>query len=244
MPEALTTTFTPPSQCTTDVWYVGEFLLGGENYSTCLPTSFKPASDFFYSPGLHCPYGYTTACTRSTDGTSVATCCPNRLLLVLDSGLHFKMPVSTRMITALEPSKPAETLICDAAGGVNAYSVQLRFQASDLVTTTFTPSETSAATSRPTNSTPDSTHPTNIAAPSSSSGPSSLASSSLPIGAKTGIGVGVGLGAALVGAMIFLSWTIRKNMRQKAALAGYVFEPHRHSGYDLPEHTPNRRGGR
>ncbi|KAF2105464.1 hypothetical protein BDV96DRAFT_608228 [Lophiotrema nucula] len=86
----LTTTFVPPLQCTKDTWWVDDveagayFLLGGKSYSSCLPPSFTPNPGFFYTPGLHCPQGYETACssieTLGPETGTVVTCCPSSIL--------------------------------------------------------------------------------------------------------------------------------------------------------------------
>jgi hypothetical protein len=96
----LTTVFTPPAECFTDIaWYspygygetssynVGIGPLSGPGCSPCwmgLPSSsscFPPGWDVsaIYSPGK-CPMGYTVACSSvNSIGTlteTVATCCP------------------------------------------------------------------------------------------------------------------------------------------------------------------------
>ncbi|KAI1874092.1 uncharacterized protein JN550_002671 [Neoarthrinium moseri] len=90
---ALTTAFTPPSDCATaGLGYVINspldntstamyFLTTGAQNPTCFPSSKVPESTDYYSPGL-CPQGYTAACLTSTvlsrgNGfESIVTCCP------------------------------------------------------------------------------------------------------------------------------------------------------------------------
>ncbi|KGO46083.1 hypothetical protein PEX1_106110 [Penicillium expansum] len=98
-PPALTTTFTPPPSCTTDTWMIenlsgtdyytttvttgltGWWLnLGPTDWSTCLPSGYVQATDFYYSPGI-CPSGYWTAfqSAYTSNGEAAethATCCP------------------------------------------------------------------------------------------------------------------------------------------------------------------------
>lgn len=98
-PPALTTTFTPPPACTTDTWMIenlsgtdyytttvttgltGWWLnLGPTDWSTCFPSGYAQATDFYYSPGI-CPSGYWKAFqsvyTSSGDAAEThATCCP------------------------------------------------------------------------------------------------------------------------------------------------------------------------
>lgn len=95
----LTTVFSPAAACTTDTWYI-EYLSGTYHYDTaisatdagwwlsqgpkewssCFPSGYKAATDFYFSPGL-CPSGYTVASqsTDSLDGNveTRATCCPS-----------------------------------------------------------------------------------------------------------------------------------------------------------------------
>ena len=69
----LTTTFTPPAQCSssmgvTSLLPTGIIAQGPFNLQECYPSGYQPAS-IFYSPGV-CPSGYTPACSRSnTIGT-------------------------------------------------------------------------------------------------------------------------------------------------------------------------------
>ena len=49
--------------------------------SSCFPDKYQPEHGFYYSPGLECPSGYTTACTRWDTRTplkidAIFTCCP------------------------------------------------------------------------------------------------------------------------------------------------------------------------
>jgi hypothetical protein len=124
----LTTTFTPPAACTVAVGAergaVGGLLGGGDkdvawlgkacsrgkpvDDPSCWPETSKGAEAReaplhgwgFYSPGLHCPVGYATACSATggsgggsgwpvqfklRDGETAAGCCP-RSVRVASSG--------------------------------------------------------------------------------------------------------------------------------------------------------------
>ena len=98
-PPALTTTFTPSPSCTIDIYDVADTSAGcvagtvpvACHYyqlgvttpnSNCFPPGWSPSSTAFFSPGLVCPQGYTTACSSVTtvDGGAKetrATCCPS-----------------------------------------------------------------------------------------------------------------------------------------------------------------------
>lgn len=85
----LTTTFTPPPACTINVAgcatcavaYQGQECLtsiGAADATTCWPPTSAGASSVsppflgrgFYSPGLICPSGYTSACSATAGGSS------------------------------------------------------------------------------------------------------------------------------------------------------------------------------
>lgn len=116
----LTTTFTPPPECTVavgaasngladffgvggakDIAYLGQGCSRGKAFdaTTCWPGTSKGAEERdaplsgwgFYSPGLHCPVGYATACSATggsgggsgwpvqfklRDGETAVGCCP------------------------------------------------------------------------------------------------------------------------------------------------------------------------
>ncbi|KAH7383896.1 hypothetical protein BKA66DRAFT_463009 [Pyrenochaeta sp. MPI-SDFR-AT-0127] len=169
MPEPLTTTFTPPAGCTSDVWDgEGYYILGGTRHSTCMPTAFKPDAEpsFFYSPGLYCPAGYSTACSSSTaigsETETVITCCPSRYkcqertrsawdwesTLGCTSACLTEQPITILLVSSIH------TTVCAVGGGVNAYSVQLRYRAADLQ---ITSSSISLSTTPATNSLPTAT---------------------------------------------------------------------------------------
>ena len=94
-PPELTTIFTPPAGCLDpnniiDVWTTVcnygpascEYQLLGQppdSPKTCMPPSYNPSGNNYYSPGL-CPSGYVTACSSVNSIGSltetVATCCP------------------------------------------------------------------------------------------------------------------------------------------------------------------------
>ncbi|KAM7222497.1 hypothetical protein V8F06_001991 [Rhypophila decipiens] len=73
----LTTTFTPPLDCS------GIYETGGlavvDVQTSCLPSGFRTPEAAHFSPGIICPSGYWSAChnTRSHSLTTV-TCCPFR----------------------------------------------------------------------------------------------------------------------------------------------------------------------
>ncbi|CAI7615431.1 unnamed protein product [Penicillium manginii] len=84
----LTTTFSPPADCTTDSYHVLRSTssnyswwwtsLGTSDWSTCFPSGYQPTG--YFSPGV-CPEGYAPVdqtCISSDEETQ-ATCCPRNL---------------------------------------------------------------------------------------------------------------------------------------------------------------------
>lgn len=132
--------------------------------SNCLPSGPRPTlSSAFYSPGLYCPAGYSSACgTTLTVGTvteSRAICCPIFTASDLGSnlpdaqmlcqtstdypwyqtfGCTLSIPSSNgqamyaTIINSDEAIGTVTTIVPSSTGGLNAYSVQIRWQASDL----------------------------------------------------------------------------------------------------------------
>lgn len=90
---ALTTTFTPASSCTIDLYklqYPGitcalgtslipcEFFHLGvdSSASKCFPLGWSDSTAAYFSPGI-CPDGYTEACSSTVGAETRATCCPS-----------------------------------------------------------------------------------------------------------------------------------------------------------------------
>ncbi|KAF2805105.1 uncharacterized protein BDZ99DRAFT_524823 [Mytilinidion resinicola] len=221
MAEPLTTTFDPPSQCTQDVWWVddGGFELLGGTFSSCYPPNFTPTSVFYYSPGLYCPDGYSTACTSSGNAgdDTIVTCCPTSYtcqtapVWEIESTLGCRSAVTGSQTHTVKSTSGTRVNTWGPGAAINAYSVQLRFQASDLGITTSAP--TSAADSTTSSPTTISSSTTTSSTTSSSTATSGPSHGGLSTGAKAGISVGVVLGVALTAAIIFLALTIRKGGR-------------------------------
>jgi len=199
----LTTTFTPPASCLSQLYwsYEGAFQLGPG--TECIPSGPEPTLHSYFSPGLYCPESWTVACQSEVTLGAVtetrAQCCPRADGIESFSFSSF----SCNSVSAAESSSYKswyESLGCtmnlgtlasqgyvnvvatggtpyttsvlfDSDGGLNAYSVQIAWQASDLV------SETSALGSSITGSTATTTTSTSTqsqittAIPSASSDP-------------------------------------------------------------------------
>ncbi|KAH7176980.1 hypothetical protein EDB81DRAFT_773869 [Dactylonectria macrodidyma] len=86
-PPALTDTFTAPSTCYASIYGAQittltsvngiYFVLGDPSQvEQCLPSAVGTSTVPYFSPGLYCPHDWTTACSRTSDGQAIATCCP------------------------------------------------------------------------------------------------------------------------------------------------------------------------
>lgn len=159
---SLTTTFTPPSACSSDfsrIYFVSSdngwyFAQGPVSLGSCFPSGFGGQESEFYSPGL-CPSGYSTACSRLNHIGSVTetifTCCPTSLPYTcrttvsgkpggfggckseLSSGTTWTL-TSVYVLTSGSTSLVPTTT--GLVGAVGAHSIQVRVQSTDFVATT------------------------------------------------------------------------------------------------------------
>jgi hypothetical protein len=142
---ALTTTFTPPASCLSDVYLsdqsnIPAIILGNpQGTASCLPSGIDPLRTSFFSPGLYCPSGYTNACsTTVTIGSAKetqVTCCPLYGLTCqvssywpFDSsyGCGVKYSTDTEATVITSGSGSYYTTVTKMTGGydvLNAYSV-------------------------------------------------------------------------------------------------------------------------
>lgn len=77
----LTTTFTPLTECFTSFYDSVTSRLGPRaNASECFPSGYDFDEPGYFSPGLYCPQGYTTATTslyeNDTITETIVNCCP------------------------------------------------------------------------------------------------------------------------------------------------------------------------
>lgn len=210
----LTTIFTPPSSCISSMSDVFmqilttsafDGLLYGPLNTICFPNSYQDIRNVYYSPGLFCPVGYETACISFDSTDTVVTCCPTSFTCNYETlfsweytlGCSSPFAAFSRVITVISSGTIlSTTLLTGGVGALNALSVAIRFQSTDLVSsttsTTQQPSyytETPSPSYRP--STPEPTGPG-----------SSNAGGGLSAGAGVGIGIGTTIGLlALIGAI-------------------------------------------
>ncbi|EFW18370.1 hypothetical protein D8B26_005165 [Coccidioides posadasii str. Silveira] len=215
----LTTTFTPPTTCfqtasrvvmilgtsTGTTTYYGHWFKGD---TACYPTGTMPASllqeptfwgTYLYSPGLHCPRGWSTAgqITGSwqdldvTGSTSGAICCPSALSYYAKNH-QCRRVLSESATLTFSDAGVVKTTVLDTTLSVYADGIPLIWESSDRLSIAE-PTPPHGATTQHTASQP-------ISTTSDSSLPSRVG---LSQGAKIGIGVGVSGSVILIAAVIF-----------------------------------------
>ncbi|KAJ5222488.1 uncharacterized protein N7469_008728 [Penicillium citrinum] len=205
-PLPLTTVFSPPSECLTDLWVLqSQFRkrtshwghLGPADPRRCLPSGWS--SDSYFSPGNACPSGWKSNGYEVRGDETTATCCPIyeksswtftprgsatvdrpwHSFEICDYGIN-----STVTYTALNTnenglSTETTTRLQTPGQSWNAYGIELRWRATDPRPVPATSTTSGDATQ--------------TASPSKGKSPSGLST-----GAKAGIGVGVGVGGLLI----------------------------------------------
>ncbi|KAH6632447.1 hypothetical protein F5144DRAFT_603189 [Chaetomium tenue] len=267
----LTTIFTPPASCTIavglcktcDVAWWGQTCGGGgeEDNTSCWPTTTEGVPEptklplygwGFYSPGLECPVGYTSACSAVEGVTSqwkhqfqmepeetFVGCCPEGFKCDNLQGQTCLMRAKSTEIPTVSCEDGASnnfgftTLPNAAVTTMNLYApmIQLAWKASDRPQTSTLSS--SGTTSAPTTTAPSST---------SAADPNSPAISEPPLstGAIAGIAIG---GAALflltLAAAIFI-WRRRRRHPNNTYHLGPGYPPS--GGSNAPSYSALRAG--
>lgn len=235
----LTTTFTPPGQgCedSTELYRIitttgAEYLVQGpRDYKKCLPSSFQPMRDAYYSPGV-CPSGYTVACSKESVAGDVTetyqTCCPTvsdfecrrtadrrhqqSFLCYIDYTSSNSATWSLESLVEIN-EEDNETITRSLPGGspggaINAYGVQVRFVAEDMQTTTMDGSSLSTSSASPSQS--------SGGALETSSAQSTEGSSGLSTAATAGVAVGAVAGGIVLGGLFALIWLRRRRQKKQ-----------------------------
>ncbi|KAI1108321.1 hypothetical protein F5Y14DRAFT_459754 [Nemania sp. NC0429] len=169
----LPTDFTTPAYCanelddiyklhtTNNVYYL---LQGPLAQTTCYPGSFAAIARQYYSPGL-CPTGFTAPCqTTNRAGTveeTILTCCPTQGNYICETDLPsvgddeiFRGCISqiTATSTVVIGSDVRDfqtsrvTLTLNQEDAINAYSIQVRYQSTDFISSSASsPTQTSTS---------------------------------------------------------------------------------------------------
>lgn len=213
---ALTTIFTPPASCLSHIFLetvssdVAIVLGNYRDTASCLPSGIDPLRTSYFSPGLACPSGYTEACSSivsaGTAQETRATCCPVGGFTCKGVDATYWPFDSSYGCQWYFPTTTVETVTTSSAGAyyttkhtmrgdydyMNAFSVQLRYQSTDLTPATSSASATSSSAAS-----------SGSATSSSTSAPSKLGGGGLSTGATLGIALGVGIpAAAILGALL------------------------------------------
>ncbi|KAJ5965626.1 hypothetical protein N7481_012340 [Penicillium waksmanii] len=249
-PLALTTTFSPPPECTTDTWYI-EYVTGEYYYTTsisnslegwylsqgptdwrsCFPSGYEAKTDFYYSPGV-CPSGYSIASSSvlsiGVSSETRATCCPSSFTAQTDDGMVWYstnrcFSGNTDTAHAWTFTKGGTISSKTTAGGLNAKAVFIRWQETDFQTPATTTATTTDSTATSTGSSlgPSATATTAAAAADQSSDSSQGGSSKAWI-------AGPVIGAVVACALIALAttWYNRRRWHQKGSTGSY-YSPQR-----------------
>jgi len=176
----LTTEFIPPSTCTSSAgiqvivspgcgddrctyWVAGANDMALTGDLPCFPPRYNPTMSNYYSPGLSCPVGYTTACTGfisiDTVTETIHTCCPESLgyqftciapgerVLPWHSTLNCHVSLSEDVIGStrtfeditihdLEQGISFTSATERLEAGIGAYGVEIRYQGKDVIAAT------------------------------------------------------------------------------------------------------------
>ncbi|GAB1313092.1 hypothetical protein MFIFM68171_03302 [Madurella fahalii] len=234
----LTTTFHAPPSCTPQLYQVfsgseSSYIQGPlfNSDSNCFPSSYDPAPTNYYSPGF-CPHGYTVACSSlasgSTDTETAVACCPTEisytcLAPISTSPGSSQQPLlgcTTTWTSALanlegvvliaDGTTAGTTTTYEAAGGITAYAVRIRFRSGDPTPAPqFGGSDTISVIHR--TSAPTVSIPTQLLIPQPTSPPSGGVSTAAAIG----IGVGSAAAALLAAGIVGLCFYLRRRRKRR-----------------------------
>ncbi|KAI0150814.1 hypothetical protein GGR57DRAFT_471638 [Xylariaceae sp. FL1272] len=254
------TSFTIPSSCAEDLQsaYLYHFpeswwwlVQGQVEQTTCYPNGYAALDlgQVYYSPA-RCPVGFTPACQTlqhvATVTETIMTCCPTHMAYECQSGTSNRWPwqntlgcVSTlqsdgvftlHTISNGDTYEVVSTLV--SGNGFNAYSVQIRYQSTDFVSSTAfsstqrTQSTSSSGTSfvppptdNPRNNGTDDTQNTNV----------------ISAGAAAGIAI-----ASFSGFLIVIAgfWYFIRRKRQKHQVLQSFVEPRNQTHPGFSSHYP------
>ncbi|KAL2018680.1 hypothetical protein VTK56DRAFT_515 [Thermocarpiscus australiensis] len=274
----LTTTFTPPAPCSIAVGLCPTCNLAWRG-QTCAPSTVQddpgcwPATTEgapkpkqmlfgwgFYSPGLHCPAGYTSACTaiagettgwrvqyQMEAGETFVGCCPSGFGCANLNG-------QTCFVQAKSTTFP--TVTCDAGSSngfgfmtlpnskvrsVNLYApmIQLAWKASDLGSSSASTTSTSTTGTSTSSSIASNTHqpqssPESSPLPTVTPTPVSQSSNTLSTGAIAGIAIGAAALLLAIVAAAFYIWR-RRRTEQAGRQTEQAGRP--------PDYSPGPHGG-
>ncbi|KAI0534339.1 hypothetical protein GGR58DRAFT_62802 [Xylaria digitata] len=244
----LPTDFTVPANCASELSDIYLFhtsvnsddpnayylLRGPLEQTLCFPGSYTANTEQYYSPA-RCPTGFTAPCQSinraGTVEETVLTCCPTQGDYVCQTNIN-KVWESTQGCRSKIGVTSSELVLSEVSSGVtsratstfntddavNAYSIQVRYQSTDFVST---------SSSSPTSSSARNTQsPTVIPVNTPTNTPQTTISS----GAIAGIVIGVLVAITIAVAAVFLF--MRRRRQQRSNLVQQTNHPH----HPYPQH--------
>ncbi|KAI1111781.1 hypothetical protein F5Y14DRAFT_424027 [Nemania sp. NC0429] len=211
-----------------DVYYVGSYYLvqGNIDQVTCYPNEYAGQREQYYSPA-RCPGGFTPACSMTNRigklEETISICCPTNRVFACQSrsgfpwestlgcvfGFQGSQQQTLDVIVASDLSTSLFTLgITDAIG---AYSVQVRYQSTDFISST--PSPSASRTNAPTSTTSTTISSTNTNTGDTNNGTDK---SNYGMGINGGAAAGIAVGAFAAGLTVTVAiWYLVKQKRRQ-----------------------------
>ncbi|KAI0411388.1 hypothetical protein F5X98DRAFT_55493 [Xylaria grammica] len=215
-----------------DAYYL---LRGPVEQTLCYPGSYAANTEQYYSPA-RCPTGFTAPCqsvnSAGTVEETVLTCCPTQGNYLCQTNIH-KVWETTQGCRSKIATTDSELVLSEVSSGitsrvtstfgtgdaVNAYSIQVRYQSTDFI---------SSSTSSPTPSSARQTQlVTNVSANTPTNTSSNTTHGTISKGATAGIVVGVL--AAFTIAVIAVFSLLRRSRRRVSNPVQPTHQPTHHS---------------
>ncbi|RYP07046.1 hypothetical protein DL764_002769 [Monosporascus ibericus] len=221
----ITTSLALPENCANELETIYKIRTSPEGYywlqqgplqQTCYPSGYAALTSQYYSPAS-CPFGFTPACTSTNElgdlTETVYTCCPTQYDYQCQTTSYYRWEetlgcfnvvtsslTTTWTVVEISGERTATVRSEGHPGGLNAFSIQVRFQSSDFASSTSTISLSALVLS------------TGQAAETSSDSSNSNAeqSTGVTVGAAVGITVSVFLALLAIGGAIFICMRRRR----------------------------------
>ncbi|KAI1244624.1 hypothetical protein MGN70_014500 [Eutypa lata] len=205
------------------------WLQGGALETSCFPSGYAALSEQYYSPAS-CPSGFTAACQSENaiaDVTeTVQICCPTQYDYSCQDTTSYEWEKTLGCVNRQSPSSTttwtvvtisdgttATRMSAGLEGGINAYSIQVRFQSSDFASTTSSSTgEFNAATASTASISESSSTTTTSISGNDNSNNDADQGAPISTGAAVGIAIGAFAGLVLIiGAVVLFARRQRRN---------------------------------
>ncbi|RYP20577.1 hypothetical protein DL765_002734 [Monosporascus sp. GIB2] len=227
----ITTSLALPESCANELDTIYKIRTSPEGFywlqhgplrSTCYPSGYAALTSQYYSPAS-CPFGFTPACTSTNEladlTETVYTCCPTQYDYQCQTTSYYPWEETLGCVNAVTSSLTTEWTVVEISGertasvrsvghpgGLNAFSIQVRFQSSDFVSSTSTISSSGEPTTSRVSMRPA------VETSSDSSNSNAEQSTGITAGAAVGISVGVFFALLSIVGVIFIF--MRKRRRE------------------------------